>query len=306
MSPLILDSSMLSIYRKCPQRFFNSFGASGADAPYGLVPTYASIHLHFGSCFALGIEKVRTAFWAGASEGAALEQGLNAALSAFGEDWADIHKARTQPKNSAWSLIRLLLAYFDHWPLSSDPLRPLFTTHSCTEFTFAIPLSAEHLPSPVLYAGRFDLLGALDGVPVVVDEKTTGRRFTSSWGEQWVLRSQFLGYIWALRQMDIDIRHVLVRGCALLTDAEDFTQALLTVPDFLLKRFEEELYTSARAILDNIRDNVFPYNLSDACVDYTTQQVCPFTPLCSAPDRTKWLSLYTPRPAPYSPLREAE
>ena len=205
--PTYIDSTMMSTFRQCPQKFYTEFCLN-------LRPASLSIDLHAGGCFASALENVYRHYWAGAT----FEE---AKLRAFGEymdQWGDfVSNKPSSPKTRerVWEAVE---EYFRRWSPETDPVQPLNKSGGgAYEFTFALPLpTADRTggfprhPSgePFIYAGRFDLLGVWNDRPIIRDEKTT-TSIGSSWANQWGLRSQFMGYVWACQQSGIDLDTVL-------------------------------------------------------------------------------------------------
>ncbi len=294
--PAVIDSTILNDFRKCPQYFFNTRVEN-----LGL-STIPSVHLHFGGAFATGLEIARKAFYvSGETPSRAIELGINAALVQWG-DYPIPTEGRRQPKS--WDgLIELLLGYFEQWPLSSDVVRPAFDG-GAIEFSFAHPLPFTHPETggPIIYAGRFDMLGQLDQILMVVDEKTTGRTLNAEWSKGWSIRSQFLGYVWACQQHGYDVQTVLVRGCSIQSKGCAYTQSFVPAPHHLVAKWEHQLHRDVRRMLDCHAAGYWDYNLGDACKNPLTSHSCSFQPLCEATKREDWIGLYKVL-EPWSPLR---
>lgn len=286
--PTILDSTQISCFRACPQKFYNEFVC-------GLKPAGVKIDLHAGSVFAKTLED----FQKNVHE-RKMDPGVarRAALSQFATDWGEIEAPSDSPK----SMDRMWEAFEDYirtYPPHTDHVQPYFVAGLPTfEFTFAIPLQeAWGFPlhpetgEPYIYAGRFDMLGQWAGRPVVRDEKTT-KYAGPTWAEQWDLRSQFIGYTWACRQLGLNLDTVVVRGIVIQKTQIRQVEAIKTYTDHHREIWFRQLVNDAWKITNCWQSDYWDYNLADACNSYGR---CPYSSLCYSPHREAWLSEYSVR-----------
>lgn len=292
--PTVIDSTMLIAGRSCDRKFEWEFVRN-------MAPPGRSVHLHFGGAVAKGMEAARKSFFIkGRPMPEAEADGLNAAWDYYGnfDDTRNEFELEKSAKN--WKTLLLALeGYFREWPLGQCGLTPLYGNQGI-EFSFGIPISGTSHPltgNPIVYAGRFDMLGEWNGLPTICDEKTTSS-FSESWSSQWFLRNQFLGYTWAARQYNIPVQQVIVRGMAIQKREIKYLQALTMVPDFMLSRFERDLRFSINRLIASFREGHFPFNFGDACSSYSG---CPYADLCKASNPPDWFHLYTERN--WDPLR---
>ena len=197
-------------------------------------------------------------------------------------------------------------AYFEQNPPRTDHVQPYFAADGkpTFEYTFAIPLTDPGFPlhpsgEPFLYTGRFDMLGTYLGRPCVRDEKTTGGSLGDSWADQWDLRAQFMGYVWACQQAGIDLDTVIVRGISILKTKLTIVEAVKTYPKYKVQRWYEQLrrdLVRLRAMWD---DGYFDYNFGESCTAYGG---CQFRSVCGAQDPDAWHSNYVVRH--WSPLNK--
>lgn len=294
--PQYIDSTMVSCFRLCPEKFRNEF-------VLGLRPTTYSVDLHAGACFATGIEAVGKAVHEG---GLPLEQAFAKGHAAFMDEWGDFVSEKDTPKTRerTWEAIE---EYFAAFPPLTDHIQPYFVKGKPTyEFTFAIPLEpcvksrigSNHLEgedeaklfplhpngNPFIYCGRLDRLGSWSGKVVGQDEKTT-RSIASNWSDQWNLRSQFLGYCWALRQNGLAVDTIAVRGVGILKTKITIVEAIKTYSDMLIDRWHEQLRRDLWRLRRAWDDGRFDFNLADAC---TTYGGCAFNGLCASPNPESW------------------
>jgi hypothetical protein len=290
--PQHIDSTMISCFRSCPQKFNNEFN-------YGLRPAAFSIDLHAGACVAVGIEAVGRAVHEG---GKPLEHAFAIGHGAFLDAWGDFEPQKDTPKTKdrCWESIE---EYFAAFPPLTDHIQPYFVNGKPTyEFTFAVPLEpamplidyhdydTAYFPlhpsgQPFIYCGRLDRLGQWGGKVVGQDEKTT-KSISSNWSDQWNLRSQFIGYCWALRQSGLAIDTIAVRGIGILKTKITIVEAIKTYSDMIINRWHEQLRRDLWRLARAWDEGYFDYNLADAC---TTYGGCPFTGLCTSPQPESWV-----------------
>jgi hypothetical protein len=288
--PLYIDSSMLSTYRACKRKFLWS-------SLLALYPTGRSVHLIAGAAFAAGMEAARRLAFTSNSD-SSHQALLEAALPAFLREWGDFDA----PEGSAKTLVNTFSALSEYLELH-HPLRDIIQPHTredgspAVEFTFAIPLVDPMFPrhpsgEPFVFVGRFDMLGyyGSERLPVIVDEKTTSS-IGFAWENQWSLRGQFLGYIWALQQLGFSIQNVAVRGIAIQKTQFKFATALPTFGHHMVARWEGQLINDLiditetykqwipRVTEEKLVEGYWDMNLADACTSYGG---CAFTTLCSA------------------------
>jgi len=285
--PINIDSTMISAFRSCPKKFHHEF-ALGLRAP---VP---SVDLHAGGCFATALEVLGKEFWVNKLP---LQQAITRAELAFELAWGDFVPEKDTPKTRE-NMWKAVLDYVATYPLATDRVQPYFVDGLPTfEFTFAIPLDEATTgypfpthPSgdPFLYSGRFDLLGQYAGRPIIRDEKTS-KALQSNWAEQWDLRSQFLGYLWAVRQMGLPINQVCVRGVIIQKTQIRQIEAIKIYPDMLIDRWLFQLYRDIVRMRDCWDSGYWDYNLADSCNSYSG---CQFQLLCKSSDPESWYSNY--------------
>ncbi len=287
--PSVIDSSIRSSFVACPQQcFYNYF--------MHLAPLTPSIHLHFGACFAEGCRATRQAIFL---QEASLDDALISGIRAIYEEWGDYDEdsslVKTLPK-----CIEALAWYFDEHHPRHDSVQPFMTdTGPAVEFSFGIPLPINHPDTgdPILYAGRFDMLGIYKGVVYPVDEKTCSQ-LGATWARQWNLRSQFTGYCWAAQQYGYPAAGAIVRGVCLLKKSITFGEAITMRPQWQIDRWYAQLLQDIQRMVheyEDFRDQKVPFSLSldGACTHYAG---CQFERLCTIPRPEPWIETeYTVR-----------
>ena len=302
--PLHLDSTMISCFRSCPQKFYLEF-------ILGRRPLGLSIDLHAGACFASALENVYKEIYKN-DEG--LGDAMQIAEAKFIFDWGDFeipeYKRTSKTRDRVWAAIE---SYFQLYPPHLDHVQPYrgIDGSPTFEFTFALPLDYPGFPlhpsgDHFIYCGRFDMLGSYMDRPCVRDEKTTGSSIGASWADQWNLRSQFIGYTWACRELGFDLDTVIVRGIAIQKTQIAHAEAIKVYSNELRERWFDQLRRDVIRIVAAHEAGVWDWNLADACSSYGG---CVFRDACAAPDPLPWLSNFEVKhwnPLHRNPVEEKE
>lgn len=295
-----IDSTMISTFRACPQKFKNEF-------ILGLRPSETSIDLHAGAVFSATLERFYREVW---FNGCTTPIALGRAYDTFTSEWGDfIIRKEKHPKTpeNMWAAVE---SYIATYPPRTDPCQPYFTNGVPSfEFSFAIPLDFPGFPlhpsgDPFVYVGRFDMFGKWGGRPVVRDEKTA-QRLESNWSEKWDLRSQFLGYCWALQHYGIPCNTTIVRGVIITLKEVRQVEAIKTYSQMLIDRWFEQLRRDLTRLRASWDEGYFDYNLNESCTAYSH---CPFMPLCTSPHPENWYNNYSVKrwnPLDRNPVAEA-
>jgi hypothetical protein len=302
---------MRSCFVSCPQKFFREFVE-------GYRPPGLSIDLHAGACFAGALEETYKQVHIHSRP---LAQALDVARARFFTEWGDLEvpewKTTAKTKDRVWEAIEgdgtsKGRGYFEeYWPLT-DHVQPYFDSSGkpTFEYTFAIPLEeSDGFPlhpsgSPFLYTGRFDMLGTYAGRPCVRDEKTTGGSIGQRWAEQWDLRAQFMGYVWACQQCGIDLDTVVVRGIGIQKTQIVHIEAIKTYNNHMLSKWHEQLRRDLWRLVRCYNEKYFDYNLGEACTSYGG---CVFNRVCASPQPETWLQEFEVRhwnPLDKNPAKE--
>lgn len=308
--PPNIDATMMSAYRSCPRKFFNEF-------IYGLRPPGLSIDLHAGGCFASAIENIRHDIHL---NGASYHDACLRAQMAFEIQWGDFeiptHKDTAKTKDRIWEAVvggenTDSRGYFEEYPPLTDHIQPYVANGRPTiEFTFAVPLEpAVHSAQghdgtafplhpvsgePFMYSGRLDMLGhdTRSGLIVGEDDKTQGTGFYGNWSEKWDLRSQFIGYTWAMQQLGINCEHIAVRGIGILKTKFHHAEIIKPYSNFLRARWHEQLRRDLWRLVDSWNTGYWDYNLAESCTNYGN---CMFLQACQSPNEELWLNNFEVR-----------
>ena len=278
MFPNTIDSTILSTFRSCPQKFFRQYVQHWK-------PKAQSVHLVAGGAFASGIESARNAFYVnGSDSGTAEAAGLAALIQHYGDFEC--------PAESAKSLERMCGAlefYFERYPLGADGAEPITlpSGRRGIEFSFAEPLPIAHpvTGAPILYTGRSDMIAERAGGVYLYDEKTTSS-LGASWGRQWEMRSQFTGYAWAALKQGIKTNGAIVRGISILKTKYDTLEVPTYRTQYELERWEEQTVRDIKRMIQCWESGVWDWNLDGACTDYGG---CGFVQVCKSSEPENWL-----------------
>jgi hypothetical protein len=283
--PAYIDSTMLNCFRACPKKFYYEY-------ILGLRPAETSIDLHAGAVFSATLERFyQEIFKNGLDTSAALAR----AHATFMSEWGDfVIRKEGHPKTpeNMWGAVE---DYVRVYPPRFDSVQPYFTGSGATfEYSFAIPLDFPGFPrhpvsgDPFIYVGRFDLLGKKDSRPVIRDEKTA-QRLESNWAEKWDLRSQFLGYCWALQHLGVLCNTVVVRGVIITKTNIRQVEAIKMYSQHLIEKWYEQLRRDLIRLTSCWNEGYFDYNFGDTCTSYSH---CSFIPLCTSAQPENWYSSY--------------
>ena len=281
MFPHALDSTTLSTFRACPQKFFRQYIEHWKAKE-------TSVHLVAGGAFASGIEAARNSFYVeGESANSAEGAGLQALIQHYGNFEC--------PSDSPKSLDRMCGAlefYFAQYPLGNDGAEPitLASGRRGIEFSFAEPLAIKHpvTGDPILYTGRSDMIAHRAGGVWVYDEKTTSS-LGLTWSRQWEMRSQFTGYCWAAARQGLKPTGAIVRGVSILKTKYDTLEVPTYRTEYEIARWETQVLHDIQAMIRMWEAGYWDYNLDGACTDYGG---CQFTRVCKSSDPETWLPMY--------------
>lgn len=277
--PHVIDNTAREQFFTCPTKFFRS-------SVQKLAPKRKSEHLTFGAAFAYGLETLRKAFY---DDHLTQDEAFQLAVIEATRHFADYEPPEGSIKTYS-RLIEGLYAYVERYPLATDHIQPhrFATGKAGIEFTFAVPIPDCFHPvsgEPLLYGGRFDMIGTFNGSLLGLDDKTTSR-LGASWNRQWRLNSQITGYCWAAREYGIPLAGMVMRGQSILTAGSEFAEVIEYRPDWKIERWLEQLKRDIRRMLAAYKSGVYDQALGAACVAYSG---CPFDRLCTVRDPEPWI-----------------
>jgi len=291
--PSLIDSTILSSYLACPRQFYWAWINR-------LTVSQKSIHLHAGGAFAAAIETFRLSFYGAGSD---YDTAMRDAIERFIKEWGDFPLMEDDNK-SFYNMLGAINSYFTTYPPATDYVKPYMANGKpAVEFSFAIPTSVLHPETgePILYGGRCDMIGDMNGTLMIVDEKTTSQ-LGNSWSKKWQMRGQFAGYVMAARRLgNLPVAGAMIRGVSILKAGYGHAEALVYFPEWQIERWWEHLQHNLRCMVDDWRHSQalmsgtrhspagFDQNFSDACAAYSS---CQFLNLCMVEYPENWIDGY--------------
>lgn len=300
--PTAVDSSMRSAFVSCPRSFYWQYLRS-------LRRPGTNIHLVFGGALARSLEVARKTFYSetsplvGSAEGAEL-----AGAEALIEAWGDAPLGDdTDPmqRKTLRTCLSAFQAYLDEYPLDSSPIRPFMVNgEPMVECSFAIPLNVAHPQTgePILYCGRFDMIGVFNDALFVVDEKTTSM-MGASWEKQFYTRAQMTGYCHGASLWGVSVAGCIIRGIGIYKAPPTirFSQPIVYRPQWQIDEWRAQIERDVRRMVAAWGENYYDQNLDHSCGAYGG---CGYLDLCTSDKPESWLDDYIV--SPWDPMRIAE
>lgn len=281
--PQYIDSTLRASFVACPRKFELTY-------LHHWKPQLPNVHLHAGGAFARGLEVARRRYHQQKSAPEeALSDGAKELIRAYGDFECPADSAK-----SCQAMVGALAEYFHHYGFATDRIQPYIKPDGspAVEFSFVLPIddSLTHPTTgdPLLYSGRFDLLGVFQDQLWVVDEKTA-TQLGKSWFNNWNLRSQLTGYCWAARQFDYPVAGAIIRGIAIRKYDYGHAESIQRRPEWFIERWRQQLIRDLRRMISCWEDGYFDYNLDDACSNYGG---CVYQEICTSPHPERWLSAH--------------
>ena len=191
--PDVIDNTMLTAWRRCPQYFFRRY-IQGLQPKEGI-----SIDLHFGQCVAAGMQKARECYYLYGD----VEDAKSYGIATARERWDSQKPDGERSGKTERGLISALGHMWNVWPLEAYKPAPGLAGAGI-EFAFEISVPVTHPEDPyqqLKFGGRCDFVCQdSDGDIVIIDEKTSGN-LSDAWMTQWAIDPQVTGYVWALQQI---------------------------------------------------------------------------------------------------------
>lgn len=248
-----------------------------------------NIHLHFGGCYALGLEIFRKSFY---GSDLSYQESFKNMCNAVILEWNDFITPEYPASGNLKTLEACLIAlksYFEEYPPGEDVIKPFMTDEGpAVEFNFAIPIPNTIHPTtgnPILYTGRFDMLGVYGKALFIDDEKTTGS-LGPSWAKQWKLSGQITGYIWAGCKYDFNIKGAIIRGVSILKASNGHMMVIEQRPQWMIDEWLEKLVYDVNRAIKNWENNTWIKALDNSCNNYGG---CKMMDLCVNQDPEPWI-----------------
>lgn len=275
--PSLIDSTIRADFVSCPQKYYNSYIKN-------IRLKASNINLHFGGCFAKGLEVFRIAYY---GEELSYSESFARGCKSIILEWGDFEHPPGHNKSLA-SCIVAFLEFFNQYPPHTDPIKPLITDSGLgVEFSFALPIPGVFHPQtgePILYAGRFDMLANFRDAVFINDEKTCSQ-LGPTWSSKWRMRAQLTGYYWAAKQFGYPVQGIVVRGVCILKNEITHQKVIEQRPNWDVDRWLIQLVRDVKRMILAWEEGYWDYNLDDACNAYGG---CPYLILCTSPDPELW------------------
>ena len=282
--PSIIDATARKDLVSCPFKFYikrvRKLKAKGI-----------SPHLHFGGCYARGLEITRRSYY---DDKLSLDTSLRLGGEAIIKMWGnymppDFGSAKLKTLGAC---LEIHSDYFREYPPEEDFLIPVIGDNgkSAVEFSFALPIPGLLHPTsgePMLYAGRFDMLAAhKDGIGYFVDDEKTAGQLGDAWAKNWQLASQMTGYVWAAQSYGFPISGVCIRGVSVQVKAIRHVQAMEQRDNWMIERWLKQLKRDVERAIASWKEGYWDYALDDACSSYGG---CDLLGICTSKDPEKWI-----------------
>lgn len=290
--PTVLDSSMRTDYASCPRKFYYRH-------LLGVAPLGVNIHLNAGGAYADALEVFRKSYYTGTDFETARALGVLALIKSYGDPDFEPSEAKQW-----YRMVDAFLSYLANWHPSHDYLKPAtFNGEPAVEFSFALPVDSNLLQpdtlDPLLFVGRFDMLGILNDTLFVVDDKTTSR-LGVQWSAQWDLRSQFTGYCWGAQQFGHQVGGAIIRGTAILKTQINHAEAVVYRPKHIIDRWYDRLVCDGYEMVAryaSLSDDPENRTSLDACFPCTGEENgscssysgCAYKSLCEVANPLEWI-----------------
>lgn len=269
--PIAIDSTMRGAFATCPQKFFREYFQHWK-------PMRESVDLVAGKAFAAGIETVRKAFW---DENCSPDEALTVGVQTLMKEWGTFEA----PEGHVKTLDRMVGAldeYFRQYGYATDHIKPHQTNgKGAIELSFAIPIPNTSHPEtgdPILYTGRYDMIGEYNGSLFVIDEKTT-KQLGQSWFKNWTLRGQITGYCWAAQEFGYPVAGAIIRGISILKTKYGHAESLQYRPQHMLDMWLNQLAHDVNRMIACWETNHWDYSFDSGCTMYGG---CIFQETCSS------------------------
>ena len=288
--PKVITSSLRETFNKCHKKFYH-------ETICGTAPKGQNIHLEFGGAYAKALEYFRIAYYGEKyqhlPQPERYEEAVVDGLIALIAKWGDYEPDEAETKNFD-RLVGSYIEYLSLYPPETDHIKPsMFEGKPRVEFSFLFEIPTVQHPvtgDPLLFAGRFDMLGDFNGGLFVFDDKTTGA-MGPTWAGQWDLRSQFSAYCYGARLNDRPVIGAVVRGMCVLKTMFKTRESIVYRPDWMVERWRERLVWDVRRMVEMWEADYWPNTgeESGACADYGG---CPFKLLCASANEDAFKATY--------------
>ena len=290
-----LDASLYG-QSACPRRLFY-LGARG------LVYDTKSYKMEYGTAYHKALQEYYTTGDKKKALAIALEHYCQPDITIPDNDFRD-----------AGHLAATITQYFSTYE-KFDGLKPdMGDEGPLLEQRFAIPYDTDGERIDVVLCGTIDMIGTLNGMPVLVDHKTTSLTAVDKYLDSYYNSPQMMMYTMVHKHLFPDEdRAVVINGIFLSRSGRNkFRRStLITFPDHVLVEFENHVRSIAKLFMKGLRRVIDKGELAEDVFlpNFTCCQTkfgeCNFSPVCTTPraeDRETIINtLFTTRNT-YDPL----
>ena len=226
-----------------------------------------------------------------------------------GGDYETPHVPPPASNKSLSGLLDALFSYFVEYPLATDRIRPLDIGHGpMAETSFAVPIPGCFHPisgQPLIYAGRFDMVGTIGSAVWVIDEKTSSQ-LGDRWRDKWALDAQPTSYCWGLRQYGLSPVGAIIRGVGILSRDITFAESIQPRSPWQIDQWLTQLVADVERMIEcwdvynylqgkregNDREGRAFARALDKDICHAYGHPCAFVSLCTSSTPDAWLDDY--------------
>lgn len=280
---LAVDSTSLGEFKVCPRKYYYSI-VCGLQAPE------ESPHLVFGIALHRARETYDKARTKGQDHEQALQKTVGDALAgtwnkALGRGWMSGH-----PNKNRLTLIRTIVGYLDELA-QNDPLETLILASGqpAVELSFSLAFGTRTLTTdePWVICGHMDRIAELNGLPYVVDVKSTERPLAPGYFAQFNPNNQFSLYDFAGRVLfGVETHGIIVDAIRVTATLNEFQRQIIPRDTSQIEEWVEDTRHWLGELESCAATGRWPMNDKN-CMQYGRQ--CEFLPLCSRPQAAREL-----------------
>jgi hypothetical protein len=283
MLQLSWDSTSLGTFKECPRKYFFTM-------VMGRAPRRESVHLIFGTLYHSGLEKYDHEKAAGTDHEAAVLSAVRYTLEKawnrkLGRTWVS-----DDPNKNLETLIRTIVWYLDQF--KDDTLETVILANGKPAVELSFKFQTDYYTAdgiPFMLCGHLDRLVTWDGVPFILDHKTTKSTIGEDFFSKFTPDNQFSLYPVAAKVVyQTPVKGIIVNGAQIAVNFSRFQRS--TIPrseDFLNEWYNDTGFWLKQAE-SCAEASYWPAN-DKSCGNYGG---CPFRSVCSKPpsSRIQWLN----------------
>lgn len=266
------DSTSIGLLKECPRKYFLTI-------VLGNIERDQNVHLTFGLLYHSSLEAYDHAKSKGASHGQAVIVAVRTALTqswnhALQRPWisGDANKNR-------YTLVRSIVWYLAQFENDSIQTVQLSSGRPAVELSFRF--ATDHIsPDGQAYTlcGHLDRVGRLEGIPFVLDRKTSKYALEERWFSQFSPDNQMSTYAFAGKIIyKMPVQGVIIDGAQILVNSTRFKRGFAHRTESQLNEWYYELGYWLEQAGNFAQMKKWPMN-DKSCGNYGG---CPFRGICS-------------------------